>query len=318
MLRHDVTHALPRALELLVGNEAQVAVRGRVRGHDVELARGRAADGNGVVGDVRAAHNDRRVERQVLLTAELRAEGVQNARDFVNRAVPCPLAEDARGMRLASGRRHAPGAGPAPRDGRVGAITGLERERDVAVLRGVDQRPAGVGERLAGMLLVAGEHDRDVHVAQRPRALQRFECIQNHHVAALHVGAAHGARDRVLTHPVGAAWGGLHDGIEMADEQHPHRSRLAAMLGDEVSRATDCVRHRHPVRRECKRVERSAEHRPDLADAVEIQRAAGDIDDALEVGDLRLARRGDGGTDALLLPVEARSLEKEEDDGEIH
>src|SRR3954469_13530667 len=125
MLRHDVAHALARALQLLIGNESQIAVRDGALRHDVELARRRARDGDGVVVDVRTAHDDRGIEGQILLAAELRAEGVENTCDFVDGAVPRLIAEYACGMGLVAGGDDAPRARAATRDGRVGAVAGL-------------------------------------------------------------------------------------------------------------------------------------------------------------------------------------------------
>ena len=101
----------------------------------------------------------------------------------------------------------------------------------------------------------------------------------------------------------------------MADKQHPYHARPPAMLGDEVAGAADGIGHRHPLRREPQGVERCAEHRTHLAHALEIQRAAGDVDDLLQVGDLRFARGGNARPHSLLRAVEARRLENEKDVG---
>jgi len=173
------------------------------------------------------------------------------------------------------------------------------------------------------MLFVAGEDDRDVQVAQRARGLERLEGVQNHDVPALHVGATDGARGRILAHEVGAA--GIDDRVEVADEEKPHCPGLAAVLSDEMPRATDRVGHGGPARREAKGVERGAEHRADLPHALEIQRAAGDVDDTLQVRDLLFARRGDGRAHALLLAVQGlggnprpEQRKNWEDDGETN
>ena len=284
--------------------------------HDVQLARRRAADRDGIVIDVGAAHDDRGVERQILLAAELRAEGVEDARDFVDRAVARRVPEHPRRMRLAPRRSDAPRARAAARHGRIGAVACLERERDVALLRGIDQRTPRVGERLPGMLFIAGEHDGDVEIAQHARLLQRLEGIEDHHVPALHVGAPDRACGRILTHEVRA--GGLHDGIEMADQQKPHSPELTAMLGDQMPCPPDGIGHRDPARLEAQRVERRAEHHADFLDAVEVERTARDVDDALQVGDLLFPRPVDASADALLRAIQVRSLEDEKGVNEMH
>ena len=302
MLRHDRTHPLARALELLRRDEPQVPVRDRTGRHDVEFARGRAADRHGVVGDVGAADDGRCVEGQVLLPHELRAERVEDAGHLVNRAVPRPLAEHARRMCLAAGRRDAPRAGAAARHRGVGAVAGLERQRDVAPLRRLEQRAPRLGERLAGMLLVAGEDDRDIQVAQRARRLQRLERVEDHHIAALHVRGADAAGHGVLAHPVRARR--LDHRVEVADEQQPHRPGPPLVLRDEMAGAAHRVRHRRPGGRKPQGVERGAEHCSDFAYTVEVQGAAGNVDDALEIGDLLLARGGDDVAHAPLRAVE--------------
>ena len=83
------------------------------------------------------------------------------------------------------------------------------------------------------------------------------------------------------------------------------------MLRDEVAGAAHRVGHRCPARREPQRIERGAEHRPHLADAREVQRAAGDVDDPLEIDDLLLACSGDGLAQPLLLAVERLSGERD-------
>src|SRR5439155_13832143 len=173
----------------------------------------------------------------------------------------------------AAGRDDTPRAGAAARDGRIRTVAGLERERHIAVLRSLDERAARVSERLPGMLLVAGEDDRDVHVAEHARCLQRLESVQNYDVPALDVGSTDRARAGIFPHPVRPS--GFDHRIE-------------------------------------------AEHRTHLAHALEIQRAAGDVDDLLQVGDLRFARGGNARPHSLLRAVEARRLENEKDGGEIH
>src|SRR2546430_4182575 len=76
----------------------------------------------------------------------------------------------------------------------------------------------------------------------------RFDCdwssdvcssdLMNHHVPALHVGTTHRARGRIFAHEVRA--GGLHDGIEMADQEKPYRPRLAAMRSEERRVGKEC------------------------------------------------------------------------------
>ena len=64
------------------------------------------------------------------------------------------------------------------------------------------------------------------------------------------------------------------------------------------------VRHRRPGGRKPQGVERGAERCSDFAYTVEVQGAAGNVDDALEIGDLLLARCGDDVAHAPLRAVE--------------
>src|SRR5262245_5847263 len=216
-------------------------------------------------------------------------------------------------MSLFARRRDAPRAGAPPRDGGITAVAGLESQRDVAVPRGFDERPACVRERLAGMLLIAGEDDRDVQVAEDSGALQRFERVENDNVPALHIGAAHGYGCRIFTREAQTTRTWVYDGIEMADKQELHRPSLPAMLGDEVSRAADNIWYGCPARCEIERIERCAEHRSNLAHTVQIQSAAGNVDDAAQIGDLLFTPGFDLLADPALRPVERLRTESSSD-----
>src|ERR1035437_5719232 len=85
----------------------------------------------------------------------------------------------------------------------------------------------------------------------------------------------------------------------MADEQDANGARLPLVLGHEVTRALRGIGERDPFRREAERVERRTERGADLAHAREVERAARDVHDALEVRDLVVVRALDGFADLL-------------------
>src|SRR6185437_5517983 len=124
------------------------------------------------------------------------------------------------------------------------------------------------------------------------------------------------ARSRILAHKVRSRR--FDYGIEMPDQQEPDRARLPAMLGHEMAGAADGIGDGDPARGEAERVERNAERCADFPDALEIERAARDVDDALQISDLLFPRRVDGGADALLRTIQVRRLEDEKGENEVH
>ena len=171
-----------------------------------------------------------------------------------------------------------PGRRAAARGDRELRIAGtvLEADRVLRALRGVDQRGARGGLRIARVLLVAGHDHDEVHVGERAGDLQRLERGDHDDVAALHVDDAGALRGLVvdalelLERAVA-----LEHGVEVADEQHPRT--LAGMIRDQVAGALE-RRAVHPGRLEPERVELLAEEVPDRADAGEVVRAAVDVD----------------------------------------
>ena len=139
MLRHDRAHCLACLSILVLGDEAQVPAREGSGRDDVVLTRGGAGDFRGVVGDVGAADDNRRIERQILLAGKLLTKLVQDSRRFVNGAVAGARREDPRRVGLAPRDGQLPATESSARDGAFARVF-LEAERDVAALGGVDER----------------------------------------------------------------------------------------------------------------------------------------------------------------------------------
>ena len=121
---------------------------------------------------------------------------------------------------------------------------GLEREGRVAARGEIVEVAAADGHRLARVLLVAGEDDRDAGVLERASGVQRAQGVQNHEVAALHVVRARAVGAAVLDAEVA----GGQDGVEVADEQQAPALGAAA-LGHDMARALR-LGNRRPARGE--------------------------------------------------------------------
>src|SRR5205823_13581930 len=125
--------------------------------------------------------------------------------------------EDPGRVRGLSGRPQGPGGHAAPGDGGRVADGCLEGERRIGLLRRRDEMTAADLEGLAGILLVAGEVYGDPAVPQGPSVVERAQCREDDHVAALHVArpdspCAASAADEPLA---------LDDRVEVSDEEDP-------------------------------------------------------------------------------------------------
>jgi hypothetical protein len=225
------------------------------------------------------------VEGKVRL-GQLGAEGGEDAGQLVDRPVAGFGAEDAAGMARLAGRAELPGGGAAAGD-RPHVATVLDRqplevEGDVGALRRLHEVAAGDGDRIAGILLVAGEHDLDIGRPQRPGRVHRPQGGDHHRHAALVVADSR-PFDRVgiLAGEALERRIGLEHRVEMADQQQPPAAAVAAMDGDDMPGAAG-LRHRHPLHLEAERLELGAHHPPDRFDPGEVERAAVLVDQPLE------------------------------------
>ena len=128
--RHDRLHALARRTLLFEADVADVAARDGRRRNDVRLAfRGAAVV---VERRLRAADDDARIDREVLLGAELGLEGREDAGRLVDRAATALRPEDP--ARMAGFARHLerPAVDAAAADRGRSVDRGLEAERGVA------------------------------------------------------------------------------------------------------------------------------------------------------------------------------------------
>lgn len=230
------------------------------------------------------------------------AEGVEDARRLVHRAVARPFAEDAAAVRLTTGGAEDPAGGAATADGAGALDATLEREGDVGALGGVDQRRARDRHRIARILLVAREDYYNLSVVQCPRLVQRAQRVDDDDVAALHVRRAGSARAGILAHE--ALVLPLEDGVEVSDEEHalPQSSRAARRptLGDEMTCASHRRRQLRPAHGEADRLELALEDVAHRAHAGDVERAARDVDGLLEQPD-RAVAVGAGTLDDLAL-----------------
>ena len=126
-----------------------------------------------------------------------------------------------------------PAGRAAPRDGAIIAavLAGeiLELQRDVGPAPGLDQVAPRDRDRRAGPLLVAGQHDPDVGVAQRSGRLHRAQRGDDHDQPALVVADAGAGRAIAFAGEALERAGGLEHRVEMADQQQPLAAPVAAM-----------------------------------------------------------------------------------------
>src|SRR2546430_14102552 len=126
----------------------------------------------------------------------------------------------------------------------------LERQRDIALLRDVDERLPGDEVQRPGIFLIAHECNHDPRSIQSAHALQRLERVEHYDIATLHVRAASAGRERI--HPDKSFALALEDSIEVPDQQQPLAMR-AFSHREQVSGAADGVRQRNPLRVESDR-----------------------------------------------------------------
>ena len=215
----------------------------------------------------------------MLLRAELRLEGGQDAGRLVDRAAAPLRAEDP--ARMAGLARHfqRPAVDPAPPDGCRAVDGGLEAERHVALARELEHRLPRLGERHARVLLVARQHDRDAPVVEGARRVQRLQGLHHHDHPALHVGRP-GAEGPCALAPELLA---RQHGVDVAEQQEPLAPATAG-LGDEVAGALHPGRQFDPARAETDRAQLLGECIADGADARRVLCRTLDVHDFLQQG----------------------------------
>jgi glutamate carboxypeptidase len=117
-----------------------------------------------------------------------------------------------------------------------------------------------------------------------PDARQRLQSVEDHHVAALHVGDA--GASSLAPHPAERLERavGLEDRIEVADDEEALPARPPT-LGEEVSRSIHLGGHLDPTRLEAEGLQIGLQDLADPADAGLVHRAAVDVDQALQKED---------------------------------
>ncbi len=171
---------------------------------------------------------------------------------------------------------------------------------------GGDQVAPGDGDRIAAILLVAGEDDLDVGILQGAGRLHGAKGGDHDGHAALVVadsGAFGGVRVLAGETLEGAVR--LEHRVEMADEKHPLAAAAALVDGDDVAGPAR-LRHRHPADREAERLELGPNHLAHRLDSGEVQRAAILVHQPLEQGDRAILLGLDGSDDLLLGGAELR------------
>ena len=181
----------------------------------------------------------------------------------ISKIAPSPrAAEDARRCR-SNRRSRAPASDAAAPDDRHPRHRALEGQRDIALSRRLDQRRAARGVRLARILLVAGQHHDHLAAGEQSLRGKRPQRLDDHHVAALHVGDAaagsalasrrNGSPSRTVSRwPINRRRG----------PRAP--SGAAPVLGDKMPGAADLRRQLDPARRETQPRELGGEDRADL------------------------------------------------------
>ena len=223
------------------------------------------------------------------LAGEALAKRVEDPRRFEDRAGAKVRPEDLRRVSGDALHGQPPAGRPAARDHgmRRIAVAVLEADRHRRALGRRDQRLARAIQRPSGVFLVAGHDDVNVHPIELAGRFERLQRLDDDDVAALHVDDAGSAR-RVGVEPLELLERtvAFEDGVEMADQQD--LLRAPGMDGHQMAGALPRGAV-DPLCLEAERVELGAEDRADLPDAVEVLRAAVDVDDALEERDGILA-----------------------------
>src|SRR5437868_9643412 len=99
------------------------------------------------------------------------------------------------------------------------------------------------------ILLVAHEGDDDASAIQRASAAERFQRVENHHIAAFHVGTASTRCQGV--EPDESLSLSFEHSIEVPDQQQPLPA-ISSSFSEKMPGATDRVRERDPLGLEAK------------------------------------------------------------------
>ncbi len=203
-------------------------------------------------------------------------------------------------MRGNAGRSELPADRPAAGDhsGCRVAVAILEADGEGGAGSRLAQRGTCRGDRPAGILFVADEDDAEIEGVQRADCRQRAQCVDHHHVAALHVGGAR-ARPFGLAQPreLLKRTVELEDGIQVTNQQHCRP--FPGALGDQVAGSAEGSSV-DPFGREAESIELGSEQPADLAYSLEVHRAAVDVHRPLQQLEGRVVRRIDLARDALL------------------
>ena len=283
--RDDLGHFGPRTRDLIGGKPAQIAARHGLPGDDVGLARGGGVGLIGGKGRARPARDQSDVKGEVGF-GQFGAERGDDPRERIDRAVARAAREHPAAVAAARGDGDRPVGRRTPRDrAHVEAAIARESfeiERGVGALACRDQIGAGQRQRLARILLVAGENDFDVGARQCPRGLHRTQRRDHHHVAALVVADPGPAHVRRIEHHVFLKRRiGLEHRVEVPDQQQPLAPRGTAMDRDQVARAPG-LRHRDPAHGKAQRLELGPQHLIHRAHPGRIARPAVLIDHPLK------------------------------------
>ena len=214
-------------------------------------------------------------------------EVVQDPGRLEDRPGSHALGEDLRRVCLLPADRQAPSRVPSPRDGGplgfLVADTRLEAQRDIGPLPGLDEVRSSNGEWGSGLLLVTREDHLDLGALQEACFPERLERVERDDVTALHVLDAR-PRGPSVVQPLEVLEGvvGLEDRVQVPDEQDLS-TPVAVVTSDQVPAAAHRALIR-PLGLHADRIELGAEDATDLLDALDVERAAVDADEALDEG----------------------------------
>ena len=177
---------------------------------------------------------------------------------------------------------------PAARDGRPVAALAHDQlfvfQGDVRPFAGGDEVGARGLQRRAGGLLVAGQHDLDVGVAQGAGGVHRAQRRDDDDHAALVVGNAGPGRGIAGALEALERRVRLEHGVEVADHQHALAAPVAAVGGDQVAGAPGGA-HVDPFDLEAQRFQLGADHVADRLDPGQVERAGILVDQAFQQRD---------------------------------
>ena len=173
------------------------------------------------------------------------------------------------------------------------AIEPFEVQCDIGALAGGDQVAAGELDRVAAVLLVAGQDDFDVRALERSGGFHRPKRGHHHRHAALVVARARPLAVIAFPGPALEGTVGFVDRVEVTDEEEPLGAPPSFVTRNDVARAARRL-HVDPFDLEAQRLQLGAEHLADLRHALDVERTAVLVDPFLEHGERPILLRIDG------------------------